>query len=258
MKRNAHSLRHISRPSMVMATDELGALHEETEPVEMQLRKRLLEQDREMDKLREQIVSLQDQLAQRPPLDVIQALQREHKSNEIILQGTQRENEKCMAELERAKSREKWYDSKLREHVGESWQSLLEMPASLGNGPRSGILGHQRSNTISSPISHGHSMRQHSPSPSLRNDPDSTIIFGHSRARNSSFDSSHNASFFSEKQSNGSSLTRAELEEIKMLVLGMEKRANMREEIVKKSLEKAETEARRFDALSAQVVTESA
>lgn len=36
---------------MVMATDELGALHEETEPVEMQLRKRLLEQDREMDKV---------------------------------------------------------------------------------------------------------------------------------------------------------------------------------------------------------------
>ncbi|PPR03471.1 hypothetical protein CVT24_012683 [Panaeolus cyanescens] len=241
-----------------MATDELGALHEETESVENQLRKKLLEQDREMDKLREQIVSLQDQLAQRPPLDVIQALQREHKSNEIILQGTQRENEKCMAELERAKSREKWYESKLREHVGESWQSLLEMPASLGNGPRSGILGHQRSNTISSPISHhGLGMRQHSPSPSLRGDPDSTIIFGHGRARNSSFDSSHNASFFSDKTSSAPSLTRAEVEEIKMLVLGMEKRANTREQIVQKSLEHAEAEARRFDSLKVQVTSES-
>jgi hypothetical protein len=51
--------------------------------------------------LQDQIQSLKDQLAQRPPLEQVQTLQREYRNLELILQGTQRENEKCMAELER-------------------------------------------------------------------------------------------------------------------------------------------------------------
>ena len=48
-----------------------------------------------------QIQSLQAQLAQRPSLDRVQALEKEYTNLELILQGTQRENERCMAELER-------------------------------------------------------------------------------------------------------------------------------------------------------------
>lgn len=48
-----------------------------------------------------QIQALQAQLAQRPPLEKIQALAKEYTNLELILQGTQRENERCMAELER-------------------------------------------------------------------------------------------------------------------------------------------------------------
>ena len=40
-------------------------------------------------------------MAQRPPLEKIQALEKEYTNLELILQGTQRENERCMAELER-------------------------------------------------------------------------------------------------------------------------------------------------------------
>lgn len=51
--------------------------------------------------LKIQIQSLQGQLAQRPPLETVQALEKEYTNLEILLQGTQRENERCMAEMER-------------------------------------------------------------------------------------------------------------------------------------------------------------
>jgi hypothetical protein len=51
--------------------------------------------------LQTQIQLLQAQLAQRPPLETIQELEKEYKNLELLLQGTQRENERCMAEMER-------------------------------------------------------------------------------------------------------------------------------------------------------------
>lgn len=47
------------------------------------------------------IHALNAQLATRPPIEDVQEMQREYKNLELILQGTQRENERCMAELER-------------------------------------------------------------------------------------------------------------------------------------------------------------
>ena len=51
--------------------------------------------------LQDQIRTLQAQLAQRPPLEAIQELRKEYSNLELILQGTQRENERAMTELER-------------------------------------------------------------------------------------------------------------------------------------------------------------
>lgn len=51
--------------------------------------------------LKNQIQALQAQLAQRPPVEVVQELQKEYTNLDILLQGTQRENERCMAEMER-------------------------------------------------------------------------------------------------------------------------------------------------------------
>lgn len=51
--------------------------------------------------LQTQLQVMQVQLAQRPPIETIQQLEKEYKNLELILQGTQRENERCMAELER-------------------------------------------------------------------------------------------------------------------------------------------------------------
>lgn len=47
---------------------------------------------------------LQEQLAQRPPLEKIQGLEMEYKNLELILVGTQRENEKSMAQIEQCVS----------------------------------------------------------------------------------------------------------------------------------------------------------
>ena len=47
------------------------------------------------------IQALQDQLAQRPPIERIQELEKEYKNLDLILQGTLRENEKSMADMER-------------------------------------------------------------------------------------------------------------------------------------------------------------
>ena len=82
-----------------------------------------------LSQLQAQILALQDQLRQRPPLEHVQALEREYKNLELLLSGTQRENERCMAELERAKSREKMLEKELARLAGENWQTSLGIPA---------------------------------------------------------------------------------------------------------------------------------
>lgn len=52
--------------------------------------------------LRDQIQALQAQLSHRPPIEAIQELRKEYSNLELILQGTQRENERAMTELERS------------------------------------------------------------------------------------------------------------------------------------------------------------
>jgi hypothetical protein len=100
--RRAQSVRSYSRPSSIaLVADDLGMLREGDESNEDVLRRQLLDKDRENDKLQTQVETLQAQLAQRPPLEEIQELEKEYKHLELLLQGTQRENERCMTELER-------------------------------------------------------------------------------------------------------------------------------------------------------------
>lgn len=99
--RKSHSVRNYSRSSStIIPVDDLGVLRED-ESTEDTLRRQLLEKDRENDKLHSQIDMLQAQLSQRPPLENVLELEKEYKSLEILLQGTQRENERCMADMER-------------------------------------------------------------------------------------------------------------------------------------------------------------
>ena len=122
--RRAQSVRHHTRASVpTIGADDLGALKEvPEESTDVTLRRQLLDKSKENDKvcghfepqastlitlllllsqLRDQIQALQAQLAQRPPIEAIQELRKEYSNLELILQGTQRENERAMTELER-------------------------------------------------------------------------------------------------------------------------------------------------------------
>jgi chaperonin cofactor prefoldin len=100
--------------------------------------------------LRDQIQALQAQLAQRPPIEAIQELRKEYSNLELILQGTQRENERAMTELERlvspaivwkmvanslysvdrGRQREKVLERELEKLAGSNWQvRALSTPA---------------------------------------------------------------------------------------------------------------------------------
>ncbi|KIY67987.1 hypothetical protein CYLTODRAFT_422027 [Cylindrobasidium torrendii FP15055 ss-10] len=129
MKR-AQSMRnqHAARPSLALISDDLGVLREGNESNEDVLRKQLLDKDRECDRLKTQVQQLQAQLASRPPLDQVQELQKEYKDLDLLLQGTMRENERSMLELERYKTREKMLEQKLAQLAGENWAETLDMP----------------------------------------------------------------------------------------------------------------------------------
>ena len=124
--RRAQSVRHYTRASVpTIGSNDLGVLNEAPEDsTEVALRRQLLDKSKENDKvcgssssfnsryfvadsassflqLRDQIQALQTQLAQRPPIEAIQELRKEYSNLELILQGTQRENERAMTELER-------------------------------------------------------------------------------------------------------------------------------------------------------------
>jgi len=182
-----------------------------------------MDKERECDRLQLTIQALQDQLVQRPPIERIQEIQKEHKNLELLLQGTLRENEKCMSDLERGKNREKMLERELARIAGENWQENLEI-APLVHTSR-----HQRSNTIASPLMLNMTRHNYSPVPSPR--PDS------SRVTNQSPDHPQ----------------PAQIEQLRLLILGMEQRLQMREEKLVKTVERAEDEGRRFEVLRSEV-----
>jgi len=216
--RRAQSVRHHTRPSLALAADDLGALKEADESIEDVLRRQLIDKDRENDKLQMQVQLLQAQLAQRPPLETIQELEKEYKNLELLLQGTQRENERCMAEMERGKTREKMLERELTKLAGENWQTTLDIaPQSAPSGPRSFL--HHRSNTISSISS------QRTTSPAPASEPPADV-------------------------------KRAHVEQVRLLILGMEQRLREREEKMSKCIQKAELESARCEDMRREILTQ--
>ncbi|KAI0652576.1 hypothetical protein C8Q79DRAFT_897631 [Trametes meyenii] len=226
--RRAQSVRNYARPSLALGADDLGVLKED-ESVEDILRRQLLEKDRENDKLRVQIQSLQVQLSQRPPLESVQALEKEYTNLEILLQGTQRENERCMSEIERGKAREKLLERELEKLVGANWQARcpIDCPSWANlelNAPTSTF--HARASSLISP-------NKTSSSPSS-----STVPAKGAQAETATVDA-----------------TMAYIEQVRMLILGMEQRLQSREGKLVKHIERAEAEGARFDEVRKQSLT---
>ncbi|KAF6753241.1 hypothetical protein DFP72DRAFT_1033659 [Ephemerocybe angulata] len=266
--RRAQSVRHYARPSIALASEDLGMLREGNETDEDVLRKQLIEKDRECDKLRELVHNLESQLVQRPPIEDIQEIQKEYKNLELLLQGTQRENERCMAELERSKQREKLLERKLCELAGENWQSSLDIPPAapntlgLGGRANSIIHSHQRSHTISasSPLvttlaglnspsaSSSRSPRSHTTHSNSPN-PESLSASQGGGARASGQKEREQHEQREEEEEAKRRALFANIEQMKLLIMGMEQRAAAREEKLGKTVERAEKEGGRFEAL---------
>jgi hypothetical protein len=100
------------------------------------------------------------------------------------------------------------------------------------------MVHHQRSNTIGSPLTLNIGRHSYSPSPSPRPD---------SRVTNRSPDHSQLQQ----------SLNLAQIEQVRMLILGMEQRLQVREEKLIKTVERAEDEGRRFETLRSEIVSAS-
>ncbi|KZP29269.1 hypothetical protein FIBSPDRAFT_851638 [Athelia psychrophila] len=202
--RKSHSVRNYSRSSStIIPVDDLGILRED-ESAEDALRRQLLEKDRENDRLHSQIDMLQAQLSQRPPLENILELEKEYKSLEILLQGTQRENERCMADMERGKNREKLLERELEKLAGSNWQTSLEIASPINPTSRAGF-----NTTFNS-----------SPAPST-----------------------------GAPSAEASQATLAHIEQVRLLILGMEQRLQVREEKLEKTVEVAQAEGARLEAL---------
>ncbi|KAF4612454.1 hypothetical protein D9613_004415 [Agrocybe pediades] len=267
--RRVQSVRtYAARPSLALAADDLGVLREGDETNEDVLRRQLLEKDRECDRLQMSIQALQDQLLQRPSLEVVQKVQKDYKDLELLLQGTQRENEKCMADMERMKTREKMLERELTRLAGDNWQANLEIPpATMSLRTSSGIHGglnlmHQRSNTISSPLSH--MTRSYSPSSSPR--PSSSSGFRPTSGSPTPYQQNSTSQAQSEQQQQDNAENQAEkeaqrqaalaqIEQVRMLILGMDKKLDMREEKLSKMVDRAESESKKFEATLVEAKT---
>ncbi|KAI0273972.1 hypothetical protein BGY98DRAFT_1099301 [Russula aff. rugulosa BPL654] len=213
--RRAQSVRHYPRASVpTTGTNDMGVLKEDPEEsTEVSLRRQLLDKSKENDKLRDQIQALQAQLAQRPPIEAIQELRKEYSNLELILQGTQRENERAMTELERGRQREKLLERELEKLAGSNWQANLEIASAGISSP----LPSRTTTSLFSPP-----MRHASPTPA---------------------DGNLNSKASVEA-------TMAHVEQVRLLVLGMEERLRTREEKLVKTMEKADQESHRFEVLS--------
>ncbi|KAI0066517.1 hypothetical protein BV25DRAFT_1820497 [Artomyces pyxidatus] len=206
---------------MATGADDLGILREAPdESSDVALRRQLLEKDRENDKLQAQIQALQAQLSQRPPIETIQALQKEYQHLELLLQGTQRENERAMSELERGKQREKLLERELAKLAGENWQSNLEIgSATSAFVPRSATAFFQSPQL--------HQMRSPSPEAPGQVPPSQASI----------------------------DATMAHIEQVRLLILGMEQRLQSREENLTKTIEKADSEGAKFEGMRKAVLS---
>ncbi|KAL5519599.1 hypothetical protein ACEPAH_1282 [Sanghuangporus vaninii] len=265
--RRAQSLRnHNARSSAVSLTDDLGALKEQSEEsTEDALTKKLLATERENDKLKAQILSLQDQLTQRPPLEKVQELEREYKNLELLLLGTQRENERCMAELERGKNREKMLERELTKLLGEDWQRSLNIPSTTTNTTtRSGFLRPALGDTTSFflPQAESTSAVDHNSSPNANSafDESAAVSFLGSPLAGGPDSPSTPRQNNSQNNQNGTpndpqtlNAALAHIAQVRALILGMEERMQARENRLTQEVSRAESETRRFEALKKEV-----
>ncbi|KAG8679544.1 hypothetical protein FRC08_016923, partial [Ceratobasidium sp. 394] len=166
----------------------------------VQSRTAIGDRDREIARLKEQLASVMNS---RPPIEQMKALQKEYQNLELILQGTQRENERCMAELEKSKRRERLLEAELVKVYGDDWASHLNLPTSSPSISRALPASYTGNTTV---------RQSPPPQPQKSEETSDTAINEH-------------------------------IEAVRMLVLGMDAKLAEREAQINKEMAKAEEEA---------------
>ncbi|KAG9106499.1 hypothetical protein FRC07_008800 [Ceratobasidium sp. 392] len=174
----------------------------------VQSRTAIGDRDREIARLKDQLASV---MSSRPPIEQMKALQKEYQNLELILQGTQRENERCMAELEKSKRRERLLEAELVKVYGDDWASHVNFPTSSPSI--------SRALPISSSSYAGNTTVRQSPPPSEKQKSD---------------------------EPNETNVNLQEhIEAVRMLVLGMDAKLAEREAQINKDMARAEEETQK-------------
>ncbi|KAG8799804.1 hypothetical protein FRC16_004317 [Serendipita sp. 398] len=121
---------HRLNSSATAATfDEMGTLGEKGGGLSEAetLRRELDTYERENSRLRDQILSLQALLAQRPSAEELKNAKETVRNVELLLAGANKENERAMMENERANRRVKILEDELARLAGENWQTTLDL-----------------------------------------------------------------------------------------------------------------------------------
>ncbi|KAG9088274.1 hypothetical protein FRC06_002149 [Ceratobasidium sp. 370] len=194
------------------ANDTITSYLDETSGLNdlVQSRTAIGDRDREIARVKKNNdIMLKEQLASvmnsRPPIEQMKALQKEYQNLELILQGTQRENERCMAELEKSKRRERLLEAELAKVYGDDWASHVNLPTSSPSISRALPVSYAGNTTV----------RQSPPPQQQKSEETSdTAINEH-------------------------------IEAVRMLVLGMDAKLAEREAQINKDMAKAEEEAQK-------------
>ncbi|KAF8586231.1 hypothetical protein K439DRAFT_1387341 [Ramaria rubella] len=223
MLRRAQSVRNRAT-HQVSASDDLGVLREgEPGSIEEVLRQDLATARRENDKLQSQVDSLNAALRARPPIEKVQELEKEFASLELLLHGTQRENERAMAELDRVKNREKLMERELKKFAGDDWEETLNISTTFSNLPscRPIVSNMSRIPLVDTPFQSTVS----SPSVTERPSP-----------------------------ATSTQATLAHMDQIRTMLMGMTERLQSGEERLQQTVIRAEQEKRRLDDFMSETV----
>ncbi|GJJ13229.1 hypothetical protein Clacol_007480 [Clathrus columnatus] len=219
MNRRTQTARH--RPSQSLASDDLGYVRETDSEVgssiEEKLRSDLTSAKQEIGKLKGQVETLQKALKERPPPEEIQTLSRELQNLELLLHGTQKENERATSELERLKNREKLMERELKRLIGEDWEETLNIGGRY------------------SPARPAPSVSSAARNMMIKNDNSSTISFG---TTNPSVES--NAALL------------AYVEQIRTMLTGMDERLQLGQKNIQAVVERAEAEKQQLQEMLKQ------
>jgi len=245
--RRSQTLREMQTPrapishapkASISTIEELKTIREASsspaESLEDRLRRELFNKDRENDQLLDQVQQLQAQLAQRPPVQAVQELENEKKTLEMILLGTQRENQKMMAELERGRKRERILENELSKLVGDNWQAALE-------------LGPQLNTSTPSPVTRNSTpIRTSAP-------PIPLPLSLHSRTRSASQSQSLGGTQSPPGNDAAMDVLRTQMEQVRLLILGMDKRLSEREERLDEVIEQATKEGKKVKQMKTEM-----